>query len=95
MLLKEILLIYSCSTGIGCTDTVSAYYQESPRLQEAMQNVETKARATFGETATTYFIAPGFAIAAKQNVTLPLTRNWFIETGSGFNQATLRYKYEF
>lgn len=93
-MLKELLVIYTCSTGVGCSETSTAYYESSPVLKEAAQNLETTIRNKFGETAVNYLLGPAVAYASRRSITIPVTNNIILELQRD-GQQKIGWNYEF
>lgn len=93
-LLKELLLIYSCGTGAGCSEVLTAYYESSPALKEAAQNLETTIRNKLGETAVNYLLGPAVAYVSRRSATLPITKNIILELQKD-GQQKIGWNYEF
>lgn len=92
-MLKELLLIYTCSTGIGCGDTSAAYYQTSPDAQQVATNVQIKTEQVVGETAYKYILPTVITVISKKDLVFAITSKVYLEYD--YSKYTLGYKYEF
>lgn len=92
-MLKEFLLVYTCSTGIGCSDTSAAYYQSSPDLQQVAANLQVKTEQVVGETTYKYVLPPIITIVSKKDLVIALSSRVYLEYSS--SNYKLGYKYEF
>ncbi len=94
-MLKELLVIYTCSTGVGCSDTSAAYYQTSPELQYLAKNAEENIKDKIGETTIKYVLAPVITIIRKQDILIPVTPALQLLVNPMNQYASIGWKHEF
>lgn len=75
-MLIETLVIASCSQGIGCAQSTSAYYLYNKDLQEFAHEVERIAEPIIKENNwIMYVVVPAYTIGAGKTASVPLTSN--------------------
>ena len=88
----EALVLFACIKGVGCQDTVSAYYQYNKDLQESVKNLEKMVK---NKIDNKYIYPLVLTYYLNQDLVVPLDNHFYLETNKTANNAKLRWTYEF
>lgn len=88
----EFLVLLACSTGKGCSETVSLYSFHNPALIANVRDLELSARRQAGPVVVN-FIGPGLGLLSGQSAVFQIVQN--VNLNVSKSNLKLEFKKEF
>jgi hypothetical protein len=94
-MLLEALVIGICAQGYdGCSQSTSAYYQQSKELQQVSKNVEEYGKKiTDNNSWIIYFATPAYAIASRRPAKVLIYRGTTFNVDIWHQSVGLQWSY--
>lgn len=91
----ETFVLLVCIKGIGCQDTVNAYYEYNKELQESVKTLEKSVKNAAGDKFNTYVYPLALTYLLNRDLVIPLSHHMYLETNKTASNTKLRWTYEF
>jgi len=88
-LIAEGLLTFACVTGTGCNETLHAYYNDNPKVEEFINQEEDKISKALGHTIVAY-LGPAVYAAYGGTSSIMLHKDIYAQVNN--QQYTLLYR---
>lgn len=89
-----LLVALACINHSGCDESMHAYYQSSPELQQTAKYSSEQVQKRLGASGSLYLAAVG-TIATGQDAVIPLTTHISAKGNFKWQTAGLSYSYYF
>lgn len=91
----EALVLFACIKGVGCQDTVNAYYEYNKDLQKSVNTAEKIIKNASGDKFNRYIYPLALTYYLNRDLTVPLSSHLYIQTNKTLDNAQIRWNYDF